>query len=76
MPDWFKGPDHPGYECLEHLHRTPIQTIFSDPWPKFLLGFLNEFDRHYGPGNALLEVDTGINGTCGKYSIRNVEWVC
>jgi len=67
LPDWFHdSPDHLGYECLEHLQRTEIQTIFSDSWPRYVQRFLREFGKHYGPGKDLLEVDTGISGTYGE----------
>jgi hypothetical protein len=67
LPDWFHAsPDHLGYECLEHLQRTEIQTIFSDSWPKYVQRFWREFGKHYGPGKDLLEVDTGVSGTYGE----------
>jgi Glycosyl hydrolase family 14 len=67
LPDWFHdGPDHLGYECLEHSERTEIQTIFSDSWPKYVQSFLAEFGRHYVPGKRLIELDLGISGDYGE----------
>jgi len=67
LPDWFHdSPDHLGYECLEHLQRTEIQTIFSDVWPEYVQRFVAEFGKHYGPGNRLLGMRMGVSGTYGE----------
>jgi hypothetical protein len=67
LPEWFHdGPDFLGYECLEHRQRTDIQTIFSDPWPKYVQRYISEFGRHYRDAGALLEVNLGISGDYGE----------